>query len=151
MPYAPMTAAIRTDTAVTRSATTVSSPAVTSSAAVITYGPASAASADSSNGNWATARAEGRGNRKAAVAGSRPYADQITASTADAAAAYPVPSVPVRAASCSAYASRTVRASPSPATDSAVDRSPRFSRSTGPASAASVTAPSTSARPVMPI
>ena len=69
---------------------------------MIVYGLASAARAHSNSGNWAAARADGRGRRSAAVAGSRPYADQAAASTADAAAAYPVPSVPERAAACSA-------------------------------------------------
>ena len=79
-----------------------------------------------------------------------PYAAHTAASTADATAEYPRPSASGNATSYSAYASRTVSARPSPATDSAVERRLRPSSGTGAPSAATVTAPSTSARPAIP-
>lgn len=171
MPHAPTTATIRTDSRVARSATAVSAAAATRSTAVSVCGPAPMASAQRSGGSCAVAAARGRGSRSTrrapppaapfCAASSRaggtsaltptPYATHVPARTAAAAAANRRASVPVSRTSCSAYASRTVSAIPRPATASAVEPSPRRSSATGAPSAATVTAPSTSARPAIPI
>ncbi len=97
---APDQAATRTASRPARSATTTSTAAVTSSAHPKTTADAPAYQAHSTNGNWPANRAAGNGTRSRPTAS--PYTAHTPASTADAAAANPAPSVPGRTAACSA-------------------------------------------------
>ncbi|CAM5261212.1 hypothetical protein STENM36S_03330 [Streptomyces tendae] len=96
---APTTATTRTGVEEVRSATAVPPAAVASNTAVSVCGPAPTAIAHSSRGRWAVATASGRGWKSPSRT---PYAAHSAARTADAAAVYPTPSVPVNATSWSA-------------------------------------------------
>ena len=126
----------------------MSNPAVTSSAAVIQYGP------DVGRDRPAEQRELGRGQRggqgqtqlgRAAAAGRTP--PRALPAAPRRPPCTPRPRSPRRRPGAARTRPAPSAPAPRPATDSAVERSPRFSRSTGAPSAASVTAPRTSARP----